>query len=146
MLLCHCIAISNEKAQYEYCGNVDVLTIYVKQSSMFGCKDAMAVTDAAYDLLWQKAAGPLNDAWRVEYMYGSINIEDPWAATFPEEHLIRVQSDRPRSIFHELGHAYMYENHSGGKSQHKKMCADKKWLKYEEDFGVTPYCQWIWNE
>ena len=142
ILLSSCGLFPKEGSQLTYCGRIDVLTIYSKISAL-SCENALAVTDAAYDLLWQKAAGTLNESWQIEYVPGFINIEDPWAVTYPEQHLIKVKSERPNSIFHELGHAYMCETHSGGRSQHGKMCADKVWRKYEDEFGVTPYCHLV---
>ena len=73
-------------------------------------------------------------------MYGAIDASDPWAQTRYDEHIIQVQEQAPTSILHELGHAFMSENHSGGRDQHQKMCADKNWQKLEHDFEVKPYC------
>lgn len=137
-----CALFSSKKSDYEYCGKVDVLEVFIKNEATT-CKKAMAVTNEAYELLWQKAAGSLNEPWRIEYMYGLINVEDPWAMTDYSKHLILVKSENLHNVFHELGHAYMSEMHSGGRSQHRKMCADKIWQKYESDFGVEPYCHLV---
>ena len=130
-------------ATFEYCGKVDTLEVYRKDGAWMSCKDALDTTEAAYEILWQKGPGPLNETWRVEYMYGAIDISDPWARTEYDKHLIQVKEEQPRSILHELGHAYMSETHSGGRSQHQKMCADKHWQQLERDFEVKPYCHLV---
>jgi hypothetical protein len=143
LVLCSCATLSDLGTQYEYCGNVDTLQVFVQSGSQIGCRDAMSVTNSAYELLWQRAAGPLNESWRVEFIHEPIDISDPWARTYPYSHLIQVQSEAPTSIFHELGHAYMDENHSGGLSQHRTMCSNPVWRRLENDFGVKPYCHLV---
>lgn len=127
---------------YEDCGEVDVLHVFRRTGSMLTCKDALATTDAAYAILWQYES-PLNEAWRVEFMYGAIGADDPWGRTTYGEHLIQVQERQPRTILHELGHAYMFETHFKGRSQHSQMCADETWQKLEKDFEVIPYCHLV---
>lgn len=129
-------------ADYVYCGNVDVLAVNIKADSVLTCQDALRVTNSAYELLWQQAAGPLNDSWRVEYTWGGIDVTGASAKIEPQQRLIRVKSSVPESIFHELLHAYMTETRTGGRNQHRKMCENAKWLKLEKDFGVAPYCQY----
>ena len=128
-------------APQTYCGNVDVLSVYTEGN----CKEAMQITNDAYELLWQKAAGPLNEQWRVEFTWGAIDVSGSWAKTDPRARLIVVRSVAMPSIFHELLHAYMMETHTGGRNQHRKMCANKVWRKLEDDFGVKPYCHLIYD-
>lgn len=131
---------------YEYCGKADVLEVYRVVGGFMSCKEVLATTSAAYEIMWQyKKAGPLNEVWRVEYTRGTIDISDPYARTDYEEHLIQVQEQEPRSILHELYHAWMSETHSGGRSQHRKMCDDPDWQKIEHDFEVHPYCYLVKN-
>lgn len=133
--------------KYEYCGNVDTLQVYQKYYSVLSCKDVLATTEAAYSIFRNKESKILNDTWRVEYMWGMISIDDPYACTYPNDHLIRIREQEPRSILHELMHAYMFETHSGGRNQHRKMCADKHWLELEKDFEVrSSYCQFEGKE
>lgn len=127
---------------FEYCGKVDTLEVYNQQYSSLSCKEALDVTKAAYKILWQKGPGPLNESWRVEYIWGSIGVDDPYAHTDPDKQLVQVKEQESHSILHELGHAYMFENHSGGRNQHQKMCADDHWQQLERDFDVKPYCHW----
>ena len=134
---CAALRVPPESA---YCGNVDVLAIHVKNGSSLTCEHAMRVSNDAYELLWQKAAGPLNENWQVEYTWGIIDVTDASAKISPREHLIVVQEASPHNLFHELLHAYMTEMHTGGRNQHKTMCANAKWRQLEKDFGVPEYC------
>ena len=143
LLIASCISLRDLwTTRYEYCGKVDVLEVYKGTYSFLSCKDALAVTDAAYEILWQKV-GTLNQPWRVEFMSGSISVDDPYAFTDPVQRLIRIKEEQPRSILHELRHAYMYETHTGGKTQHGTMCGDEAWLKLEREFEVLPYCHLV---
>lgn len=137
-----CATLTGQGLKYEHCGNIDTLDVYVKEMSPISCQDALSTTQEAYDLLWQRSFGPLNSSWRVEYMWGNIDIDGPLAQTDHEKYLIKVQSNAPRSIFHELGHAYMFEHSTSG-SHHKKMCTDDAWRHLENDFGVKPYCHLV---
>lgn len=141
LLFCSCASIKYlfHEPKYEFCGKIDVLEVYRKDFSFSSCKELLQVTEEAYEILWQKVAGPLNEPWRIEYMWGNISIEEPWAQTDPHIHLIQVREARTHSILHELRHAYMFETDTGGPSHHKTMCADKVWLKIEHDFDVMPY-------
>lgn len=145
LLFSSCATIFNTTPAYTYCGNVDVLTIYVREGSFIDCQEAMQVSNSAYELLWQKAAGPLNQPWRVEYVLGAIDITEPWAKLYPQERLIQVQSAAPSGLFHELLHAYMSETETGGRNQHRTMCANKLWRQLENDFNVQPYCHLIYE-
>jgi hypothetical protein len=127
----------------KYCGKVDTLEVYRQEYAFLSCKEVLDTVSAAYNILWKKGPGPLNQTWRIEYVHGSIAIDDPWAHINPDEHLIQVQEQEPRSILHELGHAYMSETHSGGRSQHRKMCDDVVWQRLERDFEVRPYCNLV---
>lgn len=128
---------------YEHCGTVDVLEVFRREGGLITCEEAMTTTKAAYELLWSRGPGTLNENWRVEFMWGAIDASDPWGRTTYEKHLIQVQEKAPSSIFHELGHAFMFENHSGGRSQHRKMCTDKNWRQLEQEFEVKPYCHLV---
>ena len=145
LLLSGCATLFTLTPKYEYCGNVDTLAVHVKDGAFMDCKEAMQVTNEAYELLWQKAAGPLNESWRVEYMWGAIDATEPWAKIYPDEHRILVQSAAPHSIFHELLHDYITETHTGGRNQHRKMCANTLWRQLEIDFDVKPYCHLIYQ-
>ena len=140
LFLCSCECLS---PKMELCGKVDTLEVYRKGGSMLSCKDALATTQAAYDILWQRGPGVLNESWQVEFMWGAIGADDPWGRTTYDKHLIQVQERAPRTILHELGHAFMSETHTGGMSQHEKMCADKNWQKLEREFEVIPYCHLV---
>lgn len=132
--------------RYDYCGKVDLLSVFVKSESLITCVEALTITNQAYEILWQKAAAPLNEPWRVEYTWGVIDYSDPWAKTVPSERLIKIQSSARESILHELLHAYMFESETGGTSHHRKMCANKLWRQLEDSFGVRPYCHLLSSE
>lgn len=140
LLLTSCVALKDLffEPKYEYCGNTKVFNVYRKDFSFLTCGQALATTNAAYNLLLQK--GPLKEQWDVVYMWGAIDVSDPYARTTPESHLIQVQEKEARNILHELGHAYMFENQLGDQSQHAEMCADQAWQKLEREFDVRPYC------
>lgn len=140
LLICLLLLASCSPASFEDCGKVDVLDVYRKSGSLLSCEDAMSTTKAAYELMWTRGPGVLNENWRVDFMWGAIDASDPWGRTTYDQHLIQVQEQAPRTILHELGHAFMSENHSGGISQHRKMCADENWQKLEHEFEVKPYC------
>lgn len=142
LVMVSCASFPSLNPAPEFCGKVDVLDVYVR-SGILDCESALQVTNEAYELLWQKDAGPLNETWRVEYVWGGIGIDDPWARTYPAERLIQVTSEAPFSIFHELKHACMFETETGGRSHHRKMCKDEAYLKLERDFGVKPYCHLV---
>jgi len=125
---------------FEYCGEVDVLQVYRREGSQMTCKEVLSLTTSAYETLWTRGPGALNEAWRVEFMWGSIDISDPWGQTTYDKHLIQVREIAANTILHELGHAFMSENHSGGRSQHRKMCADETWQKLEREWEVKHYC------
>jgi hypothetical protein len=137
MLLTSCATLSNENPQYSYCGKVNTLEVYRKDYSLVDCEEAMIFTQKAYSLLKQKA-GPLYSPWRIEYMWGYISVEEPFARTF--NHLIQVQSRFPHAVFHELLHAYMNETGIGGTSgtsQHKEICTNDAWRQAENYFGIS---------
>lgn len=138
-----CATLTGQGLKSEYCGKVDTLEVYRREYTSISCSEAVSVTQQAYDLLWEKAAGPLSQPWRVEYMWGNINIEGALAHTDPFDHTILVQAQYPASIFHELLHAYMFETETGGSDHHTTMCHNKEWQHLENEFGVTRYCQWI---
>ncbi len=128
-----------------YCGQVDVLAIHVKNGSLLTCEQAIRASNEAYELLWEKAGGPLNEAWQVEYTTGTIDVIGASAKISPREHLMFVQASTPENLFHELLHAYMTETHTGGRNQHRTMCGNKVWRKLEIDFGIAPYCHLMYQ-
>ncbi len=125
---------------FEHCGKVDVLEVYRLEGSALTCEEMLKVTTSAYEDLWTRGPGMLRETWRVEFMWGAIDITDPWGRTTYDKHLIQVKQLAPNTILHELGHAFMSENHSGGRSQHRKMCADEAWQKLEREWDIKPYC------
>lgn len=143
LFLLSCTSIPKIHWELEPCGSVDKLEVFIKQYGLLSCKEAMEVTKFSYDILSKQAAGPLTLAWRVEYTWGSIGIDDPVARIFPDTRLIQVQSSTPRSVFHEMLHAYMFEHESGGRDQHRTMCANKRWRELESEVEVRPYCHTV---
>lgn len=141
LLLSSCATLVSN---YTYCGNVDVLAVHVKEGTELSCPEALRITNSAYELLWQQAAGPLNEQWRVDYIWGLIDVIGASAKIEPDQRRITVSVSESESVFHELLHAYMTETHSGGRNQHRTMCSNSKWQQLEKNFGVHAYCQYMY--
>ena len=138
LLASSCATLTGQNIQTEYCGAAGSLSVYRLQYSLIDCREAMEITEAAQKLL-QDRVGEIRLAWRVEYMWGAISVEDPLARTTSANRLIQVQSGAPESIFHELLHVYLYETGAHG-DDHRQMCRNSTWRQAENEFGVRPHC------
>lgn len=152
-------------ASDEICGEVGPIVVRVnRHNAVTHCSEAIAVTNDAYVTL-SLSGRVLKERWDILYRYGYLGFADvefsnpdygppgsipntgcnavqAVGMTYPELRAIVIQEKRPRSVLHELFHAWLETTDQWNGDQHTEFC--RLGLdKIESEFTGWPvrYCR-----